>query len=214
MIVVCRSPKGGSGSTITSAALAMMLAAQHRGGGYIVDLAGELAPALGIPDPPDTQPVDVNASLKLLSFAPRELRTPVEHNWKEVANQLLSYDAPVVIDVGTGELNESFERIANRTFLVLRPCYLALRKASNKMSHGYLRNDGIIVLEESGRALTPTDISTVLKTPIVSTIKVDPSVSRAVDAGLLSSRIPAALNEGLRSLVEVLSMPVPKKPFL
>jgi hypothetical protein len=214
MIVVCRSPKGGSGTTITSAALAMMLAAQHRGGGYIVDLAGELAPALGIPDPPDTQPVDVNASLKLLSFAPRELRTPVEHNWKEVANQLLSYDAPVVIDVGTGELNESFERIANRTFLVLRPCYLALSKASNKMSHGYLRNDGIIVLEESGRALTPTDISTVLKTPIVSTIKVDPSVSRAVDAGLLSSRIPAALNEGLRALVEVLSIPVPKKAFL
>jgi len=185
MIVVCRSPKGGSGTTITSAALAMMLAAQHRGGGYIVDLTGELAPALGIPDPPD-----------------------------KVANQLLSYDAPVVIDVGTGELNESFERIANRTFLVLRPCYLALRKASNKMSHGYLRNDGIIVLEESGRALTPTDISTVLKTPIVSTIKVDPSVSRAVDAGLLSSRIPAALNEGLRALVEVLSIPVPKKPFL
>ena len=82
------------------------------------------------------------------------------------------------------------------------------------MSHGYLRSDGIIVLEESGRALTPTDISTVLKTPIVSTIKVDPSVSRAVDAGLLSSRIPAALNEGLRALVEVLSTPVPKKPFL
>jgi hypothetical protein len=54
----------------------------------------------------------------------------------------------------------------------------------------------------------------VLKTPIVSTIKVDPSVSRAVDAGLLSSRIPAALNEGLRALVEVLSIPVPKKPFL
>ena len=214
MIVVCRSPKGGSGTTITSAALAMMLAAQHRGGGYIVDLAGELAPALGIPDPPDTQPVDVNASLKLLSFAPRGLHTPVEHNWKEVANQLLSYDAPVVIDVGTGELNESFERIANRTFLVLRPCYLALRKASNKMSHGYLRSDGIIVLEESGRALTPTAIATVLKTPIVSTIKVDPSVSRAADAGLLSSRIPAALNEGLRALVEVLSTPVPKKPFL
>ena len=214
MIVVCRSPKGGSGTTITSAALAMMLAAQHRGGGFIVDLAGELAPALGIPDPPDTQPVDVNASLKLLSFAPRELRTPVEHNWKEVANQLLSYDAPVVIDVGTGELNESFERIANRTFLVLRPCYLALRKASNKMSHGYLRSDGIIVLEEAGRALTPTDISTVLKTPIVSTIKVDPSVSRAVDAGLLSSRIPAALNEGLRALVEVLSVPIAKRPLL
>ena len=53
-----------------------------------------------------------------------------------------------------------------------------------------------------------------LKTPIVSTIKVDTSVSRAVDAGLLSSRIPAALNEGLRALVEVLSIPVPKKAFL
>jgi len=148
MIVVCRSPKGGSGTTITSAALAMMLAAQHRGGGYIVDLVGELAPALGIPDPPDTQPVDVNASLKLLSFAPREFRTTVEHNWEEIANQLLAYDAPVVIDAGTTELNEQLERITNRTFLVLRPCYLALRKASNKMSHGYLRCDGIIVLED------------------------------------------------------------------
>jgi len=214
MIVVCRSPKGGSGTTITSAALAMMLAAQHRGGGYIVDLAGELAPALGIPDPPDTHPVDVNASLKLLSFAPREFRTTVEHNWEEIANQLLAYDAPVVIDAGTTELNEHLEKIANRTFLVLRPCYLALRKASNKMSHGYLRSDGIIVLEETGRALTPTDISTVLKTPIVATIKVDPSVSRAVDAGLLSSRIPAALNEGLSALVETLSVPVAKKQGL
>ena len=82
------------------------------------------------------------------------------------------------------------------------------------MSHGYLRSDGIIVLEETGRALTPTDISTVLKTPIVATIKVDPSVSRAVDAGLLSSRIPAALNEGLSALVETLSVPTAKKQGL
>jgi len=214
MIVVCRSPKGGSGATITSAALAMMLAAQHRGGGYIVDLAGELAPALGIPDPPDTKPVDVNASLKLLSFAPRELRTPVEHNWKEVANQLLAYDAPVVIDAGTTEINEHLSQIVDRTFLVVRPCYLALRKASNKMSHGYLRCEGLIVLEEAGRALTPTDISTVLKTPIVATIKVDSSISRAVDAGLLSSRIPALLNEGLSGLVDALSLPPQQKSVL
>ena len=50
------------------------------------------------------------------------------------------------------------------------------------------RPTGAIVVREQGRALTVRDVEAVLNVPVVATISFDPSVSRAVDAGVLPAR--------------------------
>ena len=44
------------------------------------------------------------------------------------------------------------------------------------------------MVREQGRALTVRDVEAVLNVPVVATISFDPSVSRAVDAGVLPAR--------------------------
>ena len=67
------------------------------------------------------------------------------------------------------------------TYLVTRACYLALRRA---VGH---RPDGVILLEEAGRALDGRDVAEVIGAPIVATIPVSPDIARAIDAGILAT---------------------------
>jgi len=69
-------------------------------------------------------------------------------------------------------------------YLVTRRCYLALRKAT-MARRDY---DGIVVIDEKDRALTVNDVSMVMTTKIAATVPYDPSISRAVDAGVLPER--------------------------
>jgi hypothetical protein len=72
---------------------------------------------------------------------------------------------------------------------VIRPCYLGVRRLV--ASDG--RVDGIVVVEEPDRALGVDDIEHVTGHPVVARVRWDASVARAVDAGLLPSRLPRAL---------------------
>jgi hypothetical protein len=54
-------------------------------------------------------------------------------------------------------------------------------------------------VREPGRALTRRDVEEVLGVPVRAEVDVDPAVARAVDAGLLASRLPRALERGLRN---------------
>ncbi|MFM7410630.1 MAG: hypothetical protein ACKO3L_07495, partial [Actinomycetota bacterium] len=83
MIILCRSVKGGSGTTVTAAALGLLLAARHRGGGHVVDLVGDLPAALGIAEPDGAAIAEVNSALRLL---PRRM-TPdaTETQWLSLA---------------------------------------------------------------------------------------------------------------------------------
>jgi hypothetical protein len=78
--------------------------------------------------------------------------------------------------------------------LVTRACYLALRRFV-RLS---LRPSGVVLLTEPGRSLTALDVEELCGAPVVTQIAVDPSVARAVDAGLLSHRIPRGLARALR----------------
>ncbi|MGH9153294.1 MAG: hypothetical protein ACRD03_13055, partial [Acidimicrobiales bacterium] len=51
MLVACWSVKGGSGTTVVAAALAMVLASADAKGVTLVDLGGDLPAALGVPEP-------------------------------------------------------------------------------------------------------------------------------------------------------------------
>lgn len=88
-----------------------------------------------------------------------------------------SYDL-VIADQGTN--TDTVKGATN--YLVTRRCYLSMRKALN------LPFDGLIVVDESQRALTVKDLQHVTGAPIAGTVAYDPALSRAVDAGLLVSR--------------------------
>jgi hypothetical protein len=55
-----------------------------------------------------------------------------------------------------------------------------------------------VLLAEPGRALDATDVESVIGAPVVAQVSVDPAVARAVDAGLLASRLPRGLERALR----------------
>ena len=97
----------------------------------------------------------------------------------------MDYDHEIVVDAGTAQ-NELVEALASegRSFLVIRPCYLALRKAVLAQT----KATGLIVLAETGRALSSDDVGHALNIPVIATIPVDPAIARSVDAGLLVHR--------------------------
>ena len=49
MLITCWSVKGGSGTTVIATSLALLFA--KRQGALLVDLAGDVPAALGLPDP-------------------------------------------------------------------------------------------------------------------------------------------------------------------
>ena len=87
--------------------------------------------------------------------------------------------------------------MADQALLVTRQCYLALLAAVRQT----LRPTGVVLIEEAGRSLRGGDIEASLGVPIVASSLVDPAIARAVDAGLLVSRLPRALRHQMRLAV-------------
>ena len=56
----------------------------------------------------------------------------------------------------------------------------------------------MVLLTEPGRSLTRVDVEDCVGAPVVAEVSVDPAVARAVDAGLLASRLPRGLAKELR----------------
>jgi hypothetical protein len=103
----------------------------------------------------------------------------------------------VVIDAGTTapDLPGALQ------LLVVRNCYLTLRRA---VTHPTPVDAAVAVLEPR-RALTHTDITAVLAGIPVIELSHDPNIARAIDAGLLSMRRPAALTRALDILITTLT---------
>ena len=75
--------------------------------------------------------------------------------------------------------------------MVTRPCYLALRRAVGDPR--LARSSGAILVDEPGRVLDADDVAAVLGVPVVARFPVRADIARAVDAGVLRDRLPAAL---------------------
>ena len=205
MLIVCHSPKGGSGCTVTAATLALLLATRHRGGGHVVDLAGDLSATLGIPEPGDNQPRDVNSALQLHTCSHRDRHGNAVADWDRAMSLVASLTGPVVVDAGTAVIDERLAQAADLDVTVVRPCYLALRRATTLGASTQRASDAIVVVNEPNRALGPKDIETVLRVPVRAVVPFDASISRSVDAGLLSHRIPKVAEEALAEFVASLS---------
>src|SRR2546426_1176908 len=94
---------------------------------------------------------------------------------------LLAGSAPAgAVVAGQGpEPASTLAAAAGLSLLVLRPCYLALRRAIAAP----LRPSGVVLVNEPGRSLGRADVEDLLGVPVRAEIDVDPSVARAVDAG-------------------------------
>jgi hypothetical protein len=112
-----------------------------------------------------------------------------------LASLLTADGRPVVADCGAAP--EGAARTvaagATRSLLVTRACYLALRRALVAP----IRPSEVVLLTEAGRALTRRDVEESVGAPVVAEVAVDPLVARAVDAGLLSTRLPRGLAKEL-----------------
>jgi hypothetical protein len=86
---------------------------------------------------------------------------------------------------------------SDRTTLVLRACYLALRRAR----HLPVVADDVVEVVEGGRALSTLDIEAVVGRAVTTRLAVDPRVARAIDAGLLPGRLPGPLRRLVRDLM-------------
>lgn len=122
--------------------------------------------------------------------------------------RLSSDDRLIVVDAGSiaddqlvGPLDAVRRRCiatADRSLLVVRCCYLTLRRAARSS----IRPDGVVVVTEPGRALTPADVESVLGVPVLAQLAVDAQVARVVDAGLLASRLGRGVERALLDLVQ------------
>ena len=70
-----------------------------------------------------------------------------------------------------------------------RPCYLALRRAVACGIHP----TAVVLCTEPGRVLGPPRRRAAVGAPVIAVVPYDPAVARAVDAGLLTGRVPPSL---------------------
>ena len=209
---LCWSAKGGSGTTVVAASLALVLS--HRRPTVLVDLAGDAPAALGVAEPSgpgvadwlSSPSADAAALWRLaisatdaLQLLPRGQQAVAPGvRWAELAEVLGTFNGNVVLDAGTGVPFPALITAATHNLLVTRPCYLALRRA---VGCG-VQPSGVVLLTEPGRALSRRDVERALGAPVVAEVQYDPAVARAVDAGLLAARLP-------RSLAHQLAQPNP-----
>ena len=104
----------------------------------------------------------------------------------------------IVIDRGTAQQGQTRSVLIDgaENYLVTRKCYLSLRKANKLVQH-----DGVIIVDEEGRALTNKDVKSVLQTPIVGVVAYSAPLTRSIDSGLLPNRYSPFV-EGLVELAQ------------
>jgi hypothetical protein len=204
--------KGGSGCSVVTAATALL--ASSLTPTLLVDLNGDQPPLLGLdsengpglvewfaaemplPDALRRIEVPVTDRLSLLPVGSGRLH-PNPEQGRTLARLLAAEGRTVVIDVGSrSQAAIALLAASDRTVLVTRACYLALRAAQRGPDP-----DVVVLVAEPGRALRPSDVAASIGVPVGPVVRWDPAIARAVDAGLLTGRLP----RGLRHLGELLS---------
>jgi hypothetical protein len=207
MLTLCWAAKGGSGTTVVVAALGLSVEPPV----LLVDLAGDLPSVYGLTEPSlpgvhdwvlsDAAPNRlIDLAIPVVSgvsvVCAGLVRAPADsERWQMLGVALGAHPTAVVVDAGTGLPPQQLASVADRTLLVTRACYLALRRAVTLEA----RPSGIVLIDEPGRALRARDVEAAIDAPVVATLALDPAVARAVDAGLLAARLPRLIQRELRN---------------
>lgn len=217
MLTVCWSPKGGSGTSVVTIGLALTLTSRDESAQtLIVDLAGDIPSILGVDEPrigisnwitdPSTFDLDhlqfeFRTDLSILPRGNTSLPDRRSGAWSRLVAELDGLSRlgwTVIVDAGLGPIPVELESVATRTYVVVRPCYLGIRRA-RLIEHS---STAVIVVAEPQRALTSVDIGKVLELPIAAIVPYSPDVARRVDAGVIGSRPSPELVDALSSLVD------------
>jgi hypothetical protein len=207
MLTVFYAAKGGQGVTTVVAALTAI-----EEGPLVIDAGGDLPAALGLPEPAVPglaalvagDPIDVHAVVRAASPTPGlpvvaagdSLDECEPQRWIDLAGVLGADHRHWIVDAGTGPA-VSMTRVADRSLLVTRNCFLALRHATRSA----IRPTGVVMVRDPHRSVEGTDVERVIGAPVVATVEVDPRIAMATDAGLLSIRVPKGLRRALTGLV-------------
>lgn len=220
MLLCVWSPKGGSGTSVVTAAAALVLARDNPAT-RLVDLTGDQPAVLGLAGEPepgvrdwlragpqaptdalDRLAIEVAPRLSLLPAGTPGMDGVAEESGAALAVALGSDERPAVCDAGRldhpalGALVE----VADVSVVVVRGCYLALRRA---VYHDALRlASGVVLIDEHGRSLGARDVEDVLGRPVVAVIEARTATARAVDAGVLATRLPDALARPVRHALD------------
>jgi len=215
MFTILSSPKGGTGTSVVAASLAIVSSSSSPT--LLVDLAGDQAAILGLPQPPiglsdwangmTYREFDEIISLchDNLYLAPTgtfDFETLNANAWDKLLRALSlkhSEGHNIIVDLGRADIPLALRKIVNTCYLVTRPCYLALRRAVDLET----AFSGVIVVNEPDRVLTSRDVESVLKLKCVAEIPYTSEISRRVDSGLLKSRLPMALQSVLSQLISL-----------
>lgn len=197
------SSKGGVGCSVSASALALLSAESHPT--LLVDLRGEVDAILGAASPAeglsdwfslDQPSPDVLQRLEVpinpwLSLLPRgSCRSPARPDRYRLLSRLLRGDGRrVIVDVGThGVPAVPLIAESSASILVTRACFLALDAARR----GPIP-DRILLIEEEGRVLLPRDVAAAVGADVAVRLRWHRDVARAVDSGLLNSKVPKSL---------------------
>jgi hypothetical protein len=214
VLIACWSVKGGSGTTVVASALALLHARTAPAGALLADLVGDVPAALGIPEPAGPGLAAwLGAADDVGADALERLAVPVAPGLDLLAAgtpappgrpgrgatlaAALAHDArPVVIDAGSSPTGAALDIAAGAavSLLVVRPCFLALRRAVAAP----VRPSAVVLVREPGRSLGRRDVEDALQVPVCAEVDLEPAVARAVDAGLLTARLPRSLAHALR----------------
>jgi MinD-like ATPase involved in chromosome partitioning or flagellar assembly len=212
-MIVCWSVKGGSGTTVVASTIALMRAAESQRGALLVDLAGDVPAVLGLAESSgpgindwfancdhesrmtlQSIAIQATANLQIITRGSKQL--DANTNFSELYAALKTFDLPIIVDAGCGLPSPDLLAHASSSLLVTRPCYLSLRRAAQLS----VSPTGIVLINEAGRALGKHDVEAVIGAPVVAEISFDAAIARAIDAGLLASRIPTIMSKQLAAV--------------
>jgi hypothetical protein len=209
-MLLCWSAKGGSGTTVVATALSLMRS--NTRSTTIADLCGDVPAVLGLPEPAgpgltdwltsadadddalERLAVEVTPMLRLLPRGTAAM--PASPRWGDLVGALDDFDDELVVDAGSGEPPHELMCASEQSLLVIRPCYLAMRRFADLRA----RPTGIVVISEPGRNLRGADLARSIGAPVVANVPFDPAVFNAVNAGLLSGRLTRSLVSALRDV--------------
>lgn len=208
MLIAYWAAKGGAGTSVLAAAHA--LAAADDAATLLVDLDGDLPDVLGT-DSPDAGvaewlaagadvPTDAldriaRAVAPNLFLLGRGTGPVVSSRLPVLVELLHRHPRTVVVDCGSapGPAGRAVAQAADRSILVTRACYLALRR-QHRLG---LAPTEVAVIREKHRALRDTDVAHSVGAPVRLSIEIDPNVARVIDAGLLTARLPRSLRRAV-----------------
>lgn len=208
MLIAYWAAKGGAGTSVLAAVHALAVA--ETGPALLVDLDGDLPDVLGVRHPDAGVAEWLAAGDGVPSDALDRIAAPIAPNLSLLARGRgrlagprlavlaeLLHRSPriVVVDCGSspGAAGRAVAQAADRSILVTRPCYLAMRRQARLG----LAPTEIAVVREKQRALRNDDVARSVGAPVRLSIDLDPNVARIVDAGLLTARLPRSLRRAV-----------------